>query len=56
MGDDLLKLDSKLGFLSEFAGVVQARASRSAVGTANTVAEAASQERRAFAIMVTVLW
>lgn len=49
---DLLKpFDSKLGFLSEFAGVVQALASRelisSAVGAAKTAAVAVSQERMA---------
>lgn len=47
---DLLKLfDSKLGFLSEFAGVVQALALRelisSAVGAAKTAAVAVSHER-----------
>jgi hypothetical protein len=49
---DLLKpFDSKLGFFSEFAGVVQALASRelisSAVGAAKTAAVAVSQERMA---------
>lgn len=57
---DLLKLfDSKLGFFSEFDGVVQARASRelksSAAGTASTVAAAASQWRSASLTIVTVL-
>jgi hypothetical protein len=49
---NLLKpFDSKLGFLSEFDGVVQALASRElispAVGTAKTAALAASQDRTA---------